>query len=264
MGLLRFKKKKIIGAALGSGGAKGMAHLGALQALNESGVCIEAYAGTSAGSIVGALCANGYTPADIRQLLAHLDYKGLALSVLTAGSLRPAFAVLEDVMGESEFSELKFPFAAVATDASTGEEIVLRSGSVTRAVLASSAMPPFFRGVEADGRKLIDGAFCNAVPGDVARSLGADFVIGIALSPVSTYCCGEWITTSGKRIAMRQTGFRGCDILLEPDLAAYAATDVFGGARMYDIGYECAMRRMPEIMRLLREKSISGGIRGSF
>lgn len=262
MGLLRNKKKKIIGAALGSGGAKGMAHLGALQAFEENGVHFDAYAGTSAGSIVGALCAKGYTPADIRQLLAHLDYKGLALSVLTAGSFRPAFTALEDVMGESEFSDLKLPFAAVATDAATGEEIILRSGNVSRAVLASSAMPPFFRSVAVDGRNLIDGAFCNAIPGDVARELGADFVIGIALSPASSFCNGEWITSAGRRIAMRQTGFEDCDILLEPDLSAYSATDVFGGSRMYDIGYDCAMRQMSDILSALREKNIPIGMGG--
>ena len=259
---MRQKKKKLVAAALGSGGAKGMAHLGALQALGECGVCFDAYAGTSAGSIVGALCAKGYTPADIYRLLAHLDYKGLALSVLAAGSMRAAFSALEDVMGECEFSELKLPFAAVATDAATGEEVVLRRGNVARAVLASSAMPPFFRGADIEGRRLIDGAFSNAIPGDVARSLGADLVIGVALSPASSYCGGSWVTAAGKRVAMRQTGFESCDVLLEPDLSAYSAADVFGGARMYDIGYDCAMRHMPQILRLLREKNIPLGVRG--
>ncbi len=250
------KKAKKIGAALGSGGAKGMAHLGALQAFAENGVRFDVYAGTSAGAIIGALAAKGYSPSDMRELLAGLDYKNLALSVLASGSLHSVFRALDDILGESGFSELSKPFAAIATDVETGREAVFREGNVARAVLASSAMPPFFRSVEIEGKRYADGAFCNAVPGDAAKDLGADFVIGVALSPAEAYRNTSFITASGEQVSAEQKGFSRCDVLLEPDLSAYSAGDVFAGSRMYDIGYECAQRRMPEILRLLRAKKI--------
>lgn len=249
-------RQKRIGVALGSGGAKGMAHLGALQALEEAGITFDIYAGTSAGSIVGAMRARGYTCEDIEQLLARLDYRSSLFSVLTSGTSRPVLDLLNSVLGECDFSELKKPFAAVATDALTGEEVVLREGNIAEAVLASCSIPPLFRGVNRNGQTLIDGAFTNAIPGDRARELGADFVIGIALSPAEKYRINEFMTLGGERKLICQTGFDGCDILLEPDLAQYSAADMLSGARMYEIGYDCVKERLEEIRQKMRSEKI--------
>ena len=251
------RKKKLLGAALGSGGAKGLAHLGILQAFEENGVRFDVLAGTSAGSIAGSLYAKGYSPADIAELLARVDYKQTVLSLLLERSAQPLHRLLDGVLGECTFAELEKPFAAVATDTADGGEIVLREGNVARAVLASSAMPPFFKPVRIDGRDLADGAFANAVPGDVARSLGADFVIGVTLSPAEGYREVAYQTASGRQIALRQEGIASCDILLEPDLSAYSATSVLDTNEIFDIGYACAKERMPEILERLREKKFA-------
>lgn len=250
-GLFRRRVPKV-GAALGSGGAKGLAHLGALQALAENGIAFDVYAGTSAGAIVGALSARGYTPRDIVELFTGQSYGGAALGAMLKGSLEPLVPVVDDALGGCAIEELGKPFCAIATDAESGAQVVLRTGNAARAVLASSSMPPLFRGMRSGVRSLADGAFCNAVPGDAARALGADFVIGIALSPVSRYRETEYITSSGEKKVYKQTGFACCDILLEPDLSAFRATDVQYGAQMYDIGYTCAQERMGEILRALR------------
>ena len=248
------KKRPKLGLALGSGGAKGMAHLGALRAFWEAGLRFDVYSGTSAGSIVGALCARGYTPDDIGELLASADFKSVVLSVLASGSTLPVLRLLDGALGEYEFSELSKPFAAVATDASTGERVILREGNVAQAVLASSAVPPLFRGVSVGGRTLIDGAFSDAIPADVAKDLGADFVIAVALSPAQNYAETRFTTSAGEEMAVRQKGFLSADILLEPDLAEFSAADIAGGARMYDIGYECAAERLPSILQALRSR----------
>lgn len=244
-----FGGKKRVALALGSGGAKGLAHVGALKALEEQGLSFAAVAGTSAGSIVGAMYAKGYSPTDIAELYKSFDLKTLAFSMLAAGSSAPVKRALDAVLDESDFSELKIPFAAVATDTESGEEVVLKSGNVAEAVLASSSMPPFFRSVPLGGRLLMDGAFANAVPGDVARGLGAEFVIGISLSPKERYL-------QGKAGAEPQRGIASCDILLEPDLEGYAPTDVAAAASIYGIGYECAMAKADEIAAALRAKRI--------
>ena len=110
------RKKKLLGAALGSGGAKGLAHLGVLQALEEAGIRFDVLAGTSAGSIAGSLYAKGYSPADIAELLARVDYKQTVLSLLLERSAQPLHRLLDGVLGEGTFAELQKPFAAVATD----------------------------------------------------------------------------------------------------------------------------------------------------
>lgn len=244
-----FGTKKRVALALGSGGAKGMAHVGVLKALEERGFSFCAVAGTSIGSIVGALYAKGYSATDIGELLKAIDMKSLAFAVLAAGSVAPVKDALDRILDESDFSELALPFAAVATDAESGEEVVLRSGNVAEAVLASSAMPPFFRNVAIGDKMLMDGAFSNAVPGDVARKLGADFVIGVSLSPAERY-------VRGSAAAEPQRGILSCDILLEPDLTAYAPTDVTASAAMYEIGYECVADRFNEITAAMRAHHI--------
>lgn len=251
-----FQKKKTLALALGSGGAKGMAHVGALKALEELGIRFSAVAGTSIGSIVGALYAKGYSPTDIGELLRRTDYRAMALALLAAGSNLPVRNMLDSMLDESTFEDLKIPFAAVATDADSGEEVLLRSGSVSQAVLASSAMPPFFKGVAIGQRTLMDGAFVNAVPADAARALGGTFVIGISLSPAQSYEKTEFVTRTGIRKTCLQTGVKSCDILLEPDLSAYSATDVFSAPVMYDIGYECVSRRVDEIRKALRTSCV--------
>ena len=172
---MRITKRKLrIGAALGSGGARGMAHLGALCALEEAGISFDVYAGTSAGSIVGALRARGYTCDDIRELVARIDLKSALLSVASSGTSRPALALLRRLLGDCDFSELQKPFAAVATDTSDGSEVVLREGNVAEAVLASCSIPPLFRGVRLGGWTLADGALSTGSPA-IARGSGGGF-----------------------------------------------------------------------------------------
>ena len=251
---MTFKRKMRVGAALGSGGARGMAHLGALSALEEAGISFDVYAGTSAGSIVGALRARGYSCADIVELFSRLDYKNLLLSVAAAGTSRPALDLLRRLLGDCSISELKKPFAAVATDTADASEVVLKEGDAAEAVLASCSIPPLFRGRKIGGRALVDGAFVNAIPGDRARELGADFVIGVALSRAESYRIREFYTAGGERKMILQTGFDACDVLLEPDLSRFSPADVFGGMEMYEIGYACAAERAEEILEKLSRR----------
>ena len=257
--MFRFFRRRqgVLGLALGSGGAKGMAHLGALRAFAGHGIAFDVIAGTSAGVLVGSMVAGGYSSRDIAELLLRVDVKSMAISMFFSKSLNPVRAALDDMLGEIDFSELKKPFAAVATDTENGAQVVLRAGNVARAVTASCAIPPYFRPVDVDGRRLADGVYSNAVPGDVARSLGANLVVGIALSPVEQYRTIRYETAGGKHIAIEQAGYAACDILLEPDLSAYSPTSVLSAARMQDIGYTCAEQHIDEILEAMRRRKIT-------
>lgn len=182
-GLFTRKKNEplAIGIALGSGGAKGFAHLGALSAFEEEGISFTHVAGTSIGAIVGALYAKGYTSNDMLGIVAALNRKEFSKNLRPFADLSFAERFLENYL-EGDIFSLKKPFAAVATDAVTNERVVLDRGKIARAVIASSAIPPMFRSVQVDGRELYDGAFTDSIPSDVCRDLGAQFVVGIDLS----------------------------------------------------------------------------------
>ncbi|WP_229071078.1 patatin-like phospholipase family protein [Actinoplanes sp. DH11] len=174
-----------IGLALGGGAVRGAAHVGVLAALDEAGLEPSVITGTSAGALVGALYAAGQTPAEIAKLAQTLRWARLVRPGRTRKALFETSklgAFLDTVLDGADFDALKRPFAAVACDLSTGEEVVMRDGPVAQAVLASSAVPGVFPPVDRDGLMLVDGSLVNIVPAGLARRLGADIVIGVDVS----------------------------------------------------------------------------------
>jgi NTE family protein len=174
-----------IGIALGSGSARGWAHIGVLRALTEHGIRLDFVAGCSMGAMVGAAFAAGR----IEQLEAwalSLDWRrvvGLA-DVGLRGGLFKGDRLLNLYQGQfvqCPFSELSVPFSAVATDLVTGEEVWLRDGDVSDAVRASCAVPGLFRPVLRDGRYLVDGSIVNPIPVSLCRAMGARIVIAVDL-----------------------------------------------------------------------------------
>ena len=172
-----------IGVALSSGGASSLAQIGALEALLEAGIPIDVVAGTSGGSVVGAVLAAGklapfreavcaFTPRRIFGLFSFVWTRGALLE------LGPALDFTRPFVTE-RIEDLPKRFAAVAVDLATGEEVVIRTGAVSEAIRASCAIPGVFPPRQNDGRWLADGALANPVPVDVARDLGARFVIAI-------------------------------------------------------------------------------------
>ncbi len=258
------RKELKLGIAFGSGGAKGMAHLGALKALEEEGFKFSFVTGTSIGSIVGALYAKGYTSADMVQIIENLNRKEFSrgLNPFAESSFVEDF--LSDYL-EGDFSTLSLPFAACATDGGTNEMVVLDSGKLARALAASSAIPPFFRGVEVGGKKLYDGAFSNAIPSDICKDLGARFVIGIDLSAYtkSDEEKGRMSRLFGSAISRitpvkytadcKTRGYDNADFMLRPKLIDFRATDVSREAmnRMYELGYEEAKANMDELKQAI-------------
>ena len=208
-----------IGLVLSGGGARGSAHVGVLQALEELRVPIDFIAGTSMGSIIGGLYAAGYSAADIRQVLERMDWetaftdrparpnrtmrkKELEKDFLipyrvgfNGGRLELPLGAIEGqhldqvlhrlllpVATNRPFDELGIPFRAVATDLVTGEEVVLSRGSLADALRASMSVPGVFSPVEIAGRLLVDGGMSNNLPVSVVREMGADIVIAVDIS----------------------------------------------------------------------------------
>lgn len=172
-----------IGIALSGGGAKGIAHIGVLKVLEEAQIPVHMLAGTSMGGIVSALYAAGRSVGEIEQLVRSLhlldivqrDRTGLGL----LGQDKIADRLRDGLGGDLTFDQLKLPLALVAVDLETGEEVVIRDGSVVEGVLATAALPLVFPPRRWRGRLLVDGAVLNPIPFDVVRQMGADRVIAV-------------------------------------------------------------------------------------
>ncbi len=175
-----------IGLALGSGGAKGWAHIGVLEVLLEAGIRPAIITGTSAGALVGAAAALDRLQAlkkkvlglNLRQILSALEIR------LSGGGIVSGRGIIRELeaMGISgQVEELPVPFTAVATDLLNGAEVWLRRGDLASAIHASIAIPGVIAPVRRDGRWLVDGGLVNPVPVSAARALGADIIIAVAL-----------------------------------------------------------------------------------
>jgi NTE family protein len=174
-----------LGIALGSGSARGWAHIGVLRALAEQGIAPDFIAGCSMGAMVGAACAAGRIE-ELETWALSLDWKGVVglLDLGLRGGLIKGDRLLNLFHGqfvECQFSELAFPFAAVATELATGKELWLREGKVSDAVRASCTVPGLFQPVWRDGRYVVDGSVVNPIPVSLCRAMGAEVVIAVDL-----------------------------------------------------------------------------------
>ncbi|WP_081650687.1 patatin-like phospholipase family protein [Paucidesulfovibrio longus] len=176
-----------VGLALGSGSARGLAHIGVIRALQEVGIQIDFIAGTSIGALIGAVHASGKLD-DLEKDYLNFDWKRIATffdvvfpkSGLIDGTKVEAM-VRAHVHGDL-IEKLPIPFCAVATDIQTGAEVDISAGDITKAVRASIAVPGIFTPQRHAGRILVDGGLCNPVPVSAARMLGADIVIAVDLN----------------------------------------------------------------------------------
>lgn len=177
-----------ISLALSGGGVKGFAHIGALRVLEEAGFTIQGVAGTSAGGLVGALYAAGYSPNEMEERLRNIDQGNLFSRMHGDGpallGLAGVTAILHELLGERSFDDLRIPLALTATDINTGLPVVIKQGRLLEAVLATSAIPGVFPARLINGHLLVDGAIMNPIPVAEARALFPDGpVVAVVLSP---------------------------------------------------------------------------------
>lgn len=174
-----------VGLALGSGSARGWAHVGVIRALQEAGITPDVLCGCSAGAFVAAAYADGALDAleSWAVKLTWQDVVGMLDVSLSGGLLKgdKLIGLFKRHFVNKDFAALPLPFACVATDLASGREIWLREGSVAAAVHASIALPGLLSPVRHDGRLLVDGGLVNPVPVSLCRALGADIVIAVDL-----------------------------------------------------------------------------------
>ena len=176
-----------IGLALGSGSARGWAHIGVIKALTEAGIHVDYVAGTSVGAVVGAVYASGRIDS-FKDVVLQLDWKKIAFFldvVFPKSGLIDGNRIAEFIrshVGEKNIEDLSLPFCAVSTDLATGKEVVFQDGDIIEAVRASISVPGVFTPVRKSGAILVDGGLVNPVPVSVVREMGADLVIAVDLN----------------------------------------------------------------------------------
>jgi len=260
-----------IGLALGSGGARGWAHLGVLEALEKERIPIDMIAGSSSGALVGATYAKtGSFKETYRLSIDKFPNKRSAkkriydYTVPVRGFIKgnKIWKMLQEGLGGADFLDLRIPFAAVAVDIANGEEVILDSDSVADAVRASIAIPGVFEPVHLNGRWLVDGGVVNSVPASVLIRKGMNYVIGVFL--VSRRSKAEWNPIKGPHIINVLT--RSYDIVRSQasesiselvNVAIYPPVDDFRwddfhrGEELVEIGREATYAVMDRIKALL-------------
>jgi NTE family protein len=174
-----------IALVLGGGAARGFAHIGVIKVLEAQGIVLDLVVGTSAGSVVGALYAGGYSGFELQKIAFQLEESSVGDFVMPErgfikGEQLQIF--VNKSLQNRAIEKLSKPFAAVATDLQTGEMVVFRLGNVGMAVRASSSVPGVFQPTSINGREYVDGGLVSPVPVKAARSMGADIVIAVDIS----------------------------------------------------------------------------------
>jgi len=179
-----------VGLALGTGAALGHATIGVLKVFKREGIPVDVLAGTSMGSLIAGCYACGYEPEEVEQLALRIDKAWVMenlfwdLTVPRSGLFQgeTLLRFIRSYMGSREFSDLDVPFAVVAADIETGEEVVLKSGRVAEAIRASCGLPLIYAPIHLNGRYLVDGGLVNPVPTRVLADLGADILLAVNLT----------------------------------------------------------------------------------
>ncbi len=250
-----------VGLALGGGAARGFAHIGVLEVLEEAHIPIDCIAGTSAGAIAGGLYAAGFTTAEMRkeaQKLNWLEIASFGIPKMGLLNFDKAAQWIEELLVDrpSTFEQLSIPFAAVAADIVRGELVAINTGKLSAALRASSSVPGIFTPTRMGDRMLVDGGTLNNLPVSVARRLGADYVIAVDLLPPGTVGGKEpanvmELTVTALYMLMRSTHNEGAeaDRVIIPAIGHLSLIDLGHKDELIQAGRDAAELIVPKIKR---------------
>ena len=257
-----------IGLALGSGGARGLAHIGAIKVLEEHGIPIDLIAGTSIGAMIGGLYAAGLSVREIEEIALSSDWRTV-LNVFLEPPLKQGLikgdktkAFIEKYLGDKIFDDCRIPFAAVATNLKTGDIVVLDKGRLVPAIRASVSIPLVYCPVEIAGNVLADGALSAPVPVQIVRNMGAELVIAVNLGkhhydetrkPGLYDIANDSLSIMQHHLALRDTA--SADVVIDVNVTAESWYDFANARSKIQAGEEAARGLMPRIREKISEKS---------
>ncbi|MEY3652877.1 MAG: hypothetical protein RL739_1047, partial [Pseudomonadota bacterium] len=255
-------KPKRLGLALGGGGARGFAHVGVLQVLEEAGIKTDLVVGTSAGSLVGALHASGKTGAQLQRIAETMEESTItdwALPFLNRGVLRGE-ALARYVSNQTQgrkIEDLPIRLGIVATDLNLGEGVLFQRGDTATAVRASSAVPSVFLPVRINNRDYVDGGLVAPVPVRYAREMGAEVVLAIDISTTPEGSQAESMlqillqtfNIMGKSIKALE--LKEADVVVRPSLGGVSSADFNARLRAIEAGRVAMLAALPALKSAL-------------
>ena len=255
-----------LGLALGGGAVKGAAHMGILKAFEEADLRPDFISGTSIGAMVGTLYAFGKTPQQIVDLAKDMDWLDITsytfsrYGILSNKAIRE---IMEDQIGEVNLEDSPIPLAIIATDISTGERVVLKDGPAADAVMSSTCIPGVFVPVKYKKRMLVDGGIVEHVPISSLYEMGTDFIVGVDLSGGKSLQQPKGIIDvilNTIEIAVRHQArlhADEADVVIRLDVRQYGKPGEANVNRLFERGYEAAVKHLPAIKDGLEKKAPS-------
>lgn len=245
-----------IGLALGGGAARGFAHIGVIQVLEENGIRPDLVAGTSAGSLVAALYAAGRNGQELAALALGMDEGAITdWSFPGRGLIRgEALArYVREHTGQRPIEAMKLPLGIVATDLDSGAPVLFQRGDTGVAVRASSAVPAVFQPVKIGNREYVDGGLVSPVPVRFARQMGAELVVAVDISsPPDGNPTSDLMKMLLQTFAIMGRSINGfelkdADVVLRPTLTGVSSADFTARKRAIQAGREAALAALPQL-----------------
>ena len=256
---------------LGGGGARGLAHLGVLRVFKEERIPIDAVVGVSVGALIGALVADGMDPGEVEKMAAEIGWNELTdfskvsmIKLILSEELMSTTRMetyLQSHIGQKTFSELKLPFACVATDIQTGERIVFKEGPVAIAARASATFPAVFKPVLYRQRSLVDGGLVDNLPLDIMEGRpGYDLVVAVLPKADSLAADGATVfkalvrSIEIQRTMILKSAKKSADVLLEPDVRDVGIADLNRSKDCIEAGVFAARPIAMEIKEMMLKR----------
>jgi len=252
------KRPPKVGLVLGGGAARGFAHIGVIQVLEEAGVRPSLVVGTSAGSLVAAFYASGKTGAQLQQIAESMEEATFAdwtLPIFSRGMLRGealARYVSTQVNGRL-IENMPLPLGIVATDLNSGQGVLFRRGDAAMAVRASSAVPALFQPVKISGREYVDGGLVSPVPVRYARQMGAELIIAVDISSApESNAASDTLeillqTFSIMSKSINSFELREADVVVRPSLVGVGSSDFGARRRAIQAGRVAMQALLPQL-----------------
>ena len=260
------KRPPRIGLVLGGGAARGFAHVGVIQVLEEAGIRPDLVVGTSAGSLVAAFYASGKTGAQLQHIAESMEEATFAdwtLPIFSRGILRgEALARYVSLQVNGKLIEnMAMPLGIVATDLNNGLGVMFQRGDTATAVRASSAVPALFQPVRISGRDYVDGGLVSPVPVRYARQMGAELIVAVDISSApeanaagdSLQILLQTFSIMGKSI--NNFELRDADLVVRPELNAIASSDFASRQRSIEAGRTAMTRLLPQLRAAISTKT---------
>ena len=245
-----------VALALGGGAARGFAHIGVIEVLEENGIRPDIVTGTSAGSFVAAMYASGRSGKELETIALNMDESRLTDWAFPGRGMIRGNALadyIREQVGNRSFDQMKIPLGIVATDLDSGKPILFRRGDVGTAVRASSAVPAVFQPVKIGAHEYVDGGLTSPVPVRSAREMGADVIIAVDISQLPDGGdTGDALhmllqTFSIMSRSINELELKEAEVVLHPKLAGVAGTDFTLRKKNIEAGREAALAALPAI-----------------